>query len=105
MDRFYDYRHPVYNSFDIKTFKSHNQREIKALLSVQRDIMDDVLSEEQQEIIEYVIIYNIPQKEVAEMLGIAPSSVSRRLNSALAKVRQYMEYCHDAIKYYEREGD
>ncbi len=90
MKRFYDYLKPVYNSFDIKTLNAHNKRRINALLKVQVDIINEVLTDDQV---------------VAEMLEISPSSVCRRLKCALRKIRPYLEFCDDALRYYEREGD
>ena len=105
MNRFYDYRHPVYNSFDIRYLSAHNKRELKALLSVQRNIVDEVLTEKQREVVEYVFFDNYSQKDVAEMLGVNPSTVCRHLKRSFEKIRPCLELCDDAIRYYKREGD
>lgn len=105
LNRFYEFLHPDYNSFDITYFSTHNKRRIKALLKVQPDIIDEVLTERQKEIIEYVFFDNYTQKETAEMLGINPSTVSRHIKASLRKMRRYFELCDEAIKYYIREGD
>lgn len=105
MKRFYDYLKPTYNSFDIKFLNAHNKRRIRALLRIQADIINEVLTDKQKTVIEYVIVENLPQKVVAEMLEISPSSVCRRLKCALRKIRPYLEFCDDSLRYYEREGD
>lgn len=92
----------VFNPFDTP-LNASNSNHIKALLLIQTEIVRDVLNDRQKLIVELCICKEIPQKQVASMLGVTKSTVSRILKTALCKIRQYLVFCDKALSYYQRE--
>ena len=95
---------PVYNSFDEPSCKE-NTNHIRALMLVQKDIIQLVLNDREKFIVDYCICKGYRQNIVASMLGIGPSSVNKALKAAIRKMQKYIVICDKVLSYYENEED
>lgn len=86
-----------------KSSQNSNINHIKALLMVQKDIIQEVLSDREKLIVNYCICKEYRQNVVARMLEVEPSTVNRTLKNALRKMRQCIAICDKALTYYEKE--
>lgn len=83
--------------------QNSNTSHIKALIMVQKGIIQEVLSDREKLIVNYCICKEYRQNVVAKMLEIEPSTVNRTLKNALHKMRRYIAICDKALTYYEKE--
>lgn len=83
--------------------QNSNTNHIKALLMVQKDVIQEVLSDREKLIVNYCICKEYRQNAVAKTLGVEPSTVSRTLKNALRKMRKYIVICDKVLTYYEKE--
>lgn len=83
--------------------QNSNTNHIKALMMVQKDIIQEVLSDREKLIVNYCICKEYRQNAVAKMLEVEPSTINRTLKNALRKMRQYIAICDKALIYYEKE--
>ena len=91
-----------YNPFDEE---NSNSRRIMALIQVQTELLKEVLTDRQIDVVNYVVLKQFKIKEAAVILSINESTVSKTLQAAIKKLRQYMHFCDMAIKFYEQLGD
>ncbi|MEE0874155.1 MAG: helix-turn-helix domain-containing protein [Ruminococcus sp.] len=94
----------TYNPFDEPLY-GDNTAHIKALMRVQADVIKYALTKHQAIIVDYCICKGYRQKDVAALLGISQSSVSRALKAALNVIRKYIVICDKALKYYHKETE
>lgn len=66
----------------------HHARMIRAL----RRIMAERLSSKQRQAVELYYMQGLTVRAIAGMRGVAPSTVSRTLRRAEARMRRYLEY-------------
>lgn len=85
--------------------QNNNTNHIKALLMVQKDIIQEVLSDREKLIVNYCICKGYRQNAVARMLEVEPPTVNRTLKNALHKMRRYIAICDKALTYYEKERE
>ena len=83
--------------------QNSNTNHIKALLMVQKDIVQLVLNDREKFIVDYRICKGYRRNAVAKMLEVDPSTINRTLKNALYKMRQYIIICDKALTYYEKE--
>lgn len=83
--------------------QNSNTNHIKALLMVQKDIVQLVLNDREKFIVDYCICKGYRQNTVASMLGIRSSSVNKALKAAIRKMRRYIIICDKTLTYYEKE--
>ena len=94
----YDTACPVYNPFDEC---EDNSKHIKALLIMQKEIVDETLSKEQKKIVELVIMQGKTQTEVAKLFNVSKSTICREIKKSLVILKTYMLFCDRALKVYE----
>ena len=99
-----EYMSPDYNPFEKPKCKD-NHAHIKALVLVQADIVSSFLSDRERHVVELCICKDIKKKEVAKMLGVNSSTISRELKRGLFKLRKIIKLCDKAITYYERNSE
>lgn len=83
--------------------QNSNTNHIKALLMVQKDVIQEVLSDREKLIVNYCICKEYRQNAVAKMLEVEPSTINRTLKNALRKMRRYIVICDKALTYHEEE--
>ena len=83
--------------------QNSNTNHIKALLMVQKDVIQEVLSDREKLIVNYCIRKEYRQNAVAKILEVDPSTINRTLKNALRKMRRYIIICDKALTYYEKE--
>jgi DNA-directed RNA polymerase specialized sigma subunit len=83
--------------------QNSNTNHIKALLMVQKDVIQEVLSDREKLIVNYCICKEYRQNAVAKMLEVHPSAVNKSLKNALRKMRRYIIICDKVLTYYEKE--
>ena len=83
--------------------QNSNTNHIKALLMVQKDVIQEVLSDREKLIVNYCICKEYRQNAVAKMLEVEPSTINRTLKNALRKMRRYIIICDKVLTYYEKE--
>lgn len=94
----------MYKHFNLdESSQNSNTIRIKALLMVQKGIIQEVLSDHEKLIVNYCICKGHRQNAVAKMLEVETSTVNRTLKNALRKLRQYIIICDKALTYYEKE--
>lgn len=76
-----------------------------ALIQVQTELLKEVLTDRQIDVVNYVVLKQFKIKEVALIFSVCESTVSRELKTAISKLRRYMHFCDMAIKFYEKLGD
>ena len=81
-----------------------NQKRIMALLLVQTDVLKEVLTDKQKDVVKTVIIENNSQREAAKLLSISATSVNKTLHAAIRKMRSYLHFCDLALRYYEQSA-
>ena len=74
--------------------KRYNIYTNKKVLSI---IMKNYLTDRQRIVIDQILICNKTQEDVAELLHISQSTVSRHLNNGIITIKHYMDFLNMVI--------
>lgn len=83
--------------------QNSNANHIKALLMVQKDVIQEVLTDREKLIVNYCICKEYRQNVVVKMLEVEPSTINITLKNALSKMRRCIIICDKVLTYYEKE--
>lgn len=86
---FFDKGEKTYNPFHEE---NSNHRRLMALLLVQTELVKEILTDRQTEVVDCVILKRFKLKDTAALLKIDESTVSRTLKNAISKLRRYMSF-------------
>lgn len=80
--------------------KRYNIYTNKKVLSI---IMKNYLTDRQRIVIDQILICNKTQEDVADLLHISQSTVSRHLNSGIITIKHYMDFLNMVISSKEND--
>lgn len=95
----YDSACAVYNFFD--ECRNDNTNHIKALLLIQNEMLEQVLSPKQKEIVGLVVMQGRTQTEVAKLFNVSKSTICREVKKSLSILKTNLFFCDKALKFYE----
>lgn len=80
---------------------SNNKDEIKRAIKVMRAAMQNELTDRQRECMELYFFSGVKEVEIAEMLGVNKSTVSRHISRGKNRLKKYIAYsCIDSKTFY-----
>lgn len=78
--------------------KATQKLKTKMLMRIVRDVYNNELTQKQREVFYHVMIKELKQKDVAKLLGLSCSTVSRHLKAALRKFEKGYSYFLECYK-------
>ena len=90
-----------YNLFDLKSGDNH--KDVFRKLKYVKRAIKILLTERQRECIVMMYIEGKSNKEISELLGLCPSTVSRHIHSGIAKIRKFYALVDDGISEVEQD--
>lgn len=90
-----------YNPFDLKS--DDNRKDIFRKLKYVKRAINILLTGRQRECIIMMYIEGKSNKEISELLGLCPSTVSRHIHSGIAKIRKFYALVDDALSETEQD--
>ena len=98
-------RHNIYSSieasYDPFIEEKSNTNRIKALILVQDDVIREVLTDQQKDIVRLVILEEHTQKYTADLLGVSKFCILRELKKSINTLQKYLHFCDLALRRYE----